>query len=151
VSGPRQADVVRRALDLDVDGTNPFATVQATWNLLEPSVGPALADAHAAGWGVLVKEAFANGRLASSSAGAPQALSDVASAHGATVDQVALAVVLAQPWADVVLSGAVTAQQLRANVEAIDLRLSDAEMGQLRAMAEVPDAYWSHRSSLAWR
>ena len=40
VSGPRQADVVRHALELGVDGVNPFSTVQATWNVLEPSVGP---------------------------------------------------------------------------------------------------------------
>ena len=40
VSGPRQGDVVRHALDLGVDGVNPFSTVQATWNVLEPSVGP---------------------------------------------------------------------------------------------------------------
>ena len=47
-----------------VGGVNPFQSVQATWNLLERSAGPALADAHAAGWGVIVKEALANGRLA---------------------------------------------------------------------------------------
>ena len=40
-----------------------FDAVQATWNLLEPSAGPALAEAHAAGVGVIVKEALANGRL----------------------------------------------------------------------------------------
>ena len=62
VSGPRQADVIRRALDVSVDGVNPLQTVQATWNLLEPSAGPALADAKAEGWGVIVKEALANDR-----------------------------------------------------------------------------------------
>ena len=65
VSGPRQAAVIRRALTVEADGVNPFQSVQATWNLLEPSAGPALAEAHAAGWGVIVKEALANGRLAS--------------------------------------------------------------------------------------
>ena len=64
VSGPRQAEVLRRALAVEIDGRQPFTTVQATWNVLEPSVGAALAEAHAAGWGVIVKEALANGRLA---------------------------------------------------------------------------------------
>ena len=41
-----------------------FGSVQATWNLLERSAGPVLADAHAAGWLVIVKEGMANGRLA---------------------------------------------------------------------------------------
>jgi aryl-alcohol dehydrogenase-like predicted oxidoreductase len=38
-----------------------FQTVQATWNLLERSAGAALAEAHAAGCGVIVKEAVPTG------------------------------------------------------------------------------------------
>ena len=45
---------------LEVGG---FDCVQATWNVLEPSAGPALAAAHDAGLGVIIKEAVANGRL----------------------------------------------------------------------------------------
>jgi aryl-alcohol dehydrogenase-like predicted oxidoreductase len=44
VTGPNQADVIRRALRVSVDGLNPFQVVQATWNLLEPSAAAALAD-----------------------------------------------------------------------------------------------------------
>ena len=62
VTGPHQADVIRRALSVSVDGVNPFQVVQATWNLLERSAAPALAEAHANGWGVIIKEALANGR-----------------------------------------------------------------------------------------
>src|SRR5436305_1641209 len=61
-SGPRQAETLRRALDVAVAGERLFDCVQATWNLLEPSAGPVLAEAHAAGVGVIVKEALANGR-----------------------------------------------------------------------------------------
>ncbi|MFZ2034767.1 MAG: aldo/keto reductase, partial [Candidatus Dormiibacterota bacterium] len=43
-TGPRQADTVRRALEVRVDGRQLFSSVQATWNLLEPSVGPALGE-----------------------------------------------------------------------------------------------------------
>ncbi|MCD0171796.1 aldo/keto reductase, partial [Deinococcus sp. 23YEL01] len=46
-SGPAQADTIRRALDVRVDGVNPLSAVQATWNLLDRSAGAALADAHA--------------------------------------------------------------------------------------------------------
>ena len=44
-SGPAQAATIRRALELTTAGKAPFACVQATWNLLEPSAGPALAEA----------------------------------------------------------------------------------------------------------
>ncbi len=63
VTGPKQGDAIRRALDVNARRGNLFQVVQATWNLLEPSAGPALADAKALGLGVIVKEAVANGRL----------------------------------------------------------------------------------------
>jgi aryl-alcohol dehydrogenase-like predicted oxidoreductase len=152
VSGPRQADVIRRALDLGADGVNPFSTVQATWNVLEPSVGPALADARARGWGVLVKEALANGRLTGRGDDRPtSALEDVASRRGVPVDQVALAAALGQPWADVVLSGAVTPAQLESNLAALELSLTEEDWDHLASVAEDPDAYWAERAALPWR
>ncbi len=52
---------------LAVDGVPLFSAVQSTWNVLEPSVGPALTEAKASGMMVLVKEALANGRLVTES------------------------------------------------------------------------------------
>jgi aryl-alcohol dehydrogenase-like predicted oxidoreductase len=131
VSGPRQAEVIRRAIAVRVDGTNPFQSLQATWNLLEPSAGPALAEAHDAGWGVIIKEALANGRLADR-------------------DQEAIAAALANPWVDVVLSGAVTEAQLRSNLGALALHLSPDELAELSKLAEPPERYWKERGQLAW-
>ncbi len=149
-SGPAQGDVVRRALEVDVDGVNPFTCVQATWNVLEPSAGLALSEAHAAGWGVLVKEVFANGRLARA-ADAPAALNEIAGAQEVAPGDVALSAALAQPWADVVLTGAVTEDQVSADVDALSLTLSDPELVRLSTLAEPADHYWSARSSLPWR
>jgi aryl-alcohol dehydrogenase-like predicted oxidoreductase len=150
-SGPAQADTVRRALEVTADGAAPFACVQATWNLLERSAGPALAEAPAAGWGVIVKEALANGRLSPHGAGpAIAVLGRVASRHGVGVDAVALAAVLANPWADVVLSGAVAAGQLQANLAALQVELDPVELEELANLAEPAEAYWSARSALAW-
>src|SRR5256885_507089 len=63
-SGPEQGEAIRSALAVTVDGAPLFRSVQVTWNLLEPSAGPALAEAHQAGCAVVVKEALGNGRLA---------------------------------------------------------------------------------------
>lgn len=151
VSGPRQADTIRRAFDATVDGINPFRCVQATWNLLEPSAGPALAEARRLGWGVIVKEGLANGRLASrASDGAPAILRDVADRVGVGVDAVALAAVLAQPWADVVLSGAVTEAQLAANARSLQVTLTDRDAAALATLAESAEHYWTRRSELPW-
>ena len=142
-SGPRQADAVERALELSAGGARLVTSVQATWNLLEPSAGPALAAAHATGCRVVVKEAVANGRLAGSEA--PPALAAVAERYGAGPDAVAIGAVLAQPWCDVVLSGAVTLQQLASNAAAVSFAPEE-----LAGLAEPAEDYWATRSRRAW-
>jgi aryl-alcohol dehydrogenase-like predicted oxidoreductase len=148
VTGPRQAETIRRALAIRCDGLALFQTVQATWNLLEPSAGAALAEARAAGCGVIVKEVLANGRLTTRHGGeAVGRLWGAAQEAGATVETIAVAAAVAQPWADVVLCGAVTADQLQAHLAALDLAVRGVVPPPV---AEPPDAYWGRRAALAW-
>jgi aryl-alcohol dehydrogenase-like predicted oxidoreductase len=139
VTGPRQAETIERAVEL-----GGFDTVQATWNLLERSAGPALEPAHASGMGVLVKEALANGRL--TDRGDVELVREQARRLGATMDSLALAAVLAQPWADVILSGAATVEQFDSNLGALELFYD----GALDDLAEDRDAYWARRAALPW-
>ncbi|MCP2163703.1 aldo/keto reductase [Goodfellowiella coeruleoviolacea] len=146
-SGPRQADAVRRALAVEVGGRRLFSAVQSTWNVLEPSVGPALREAHQDGVRVLVKEALANGRLA---VRPPRPVTEVAARHGVGPDAVALAAVLAQPWADTVLSGAASPAQLRANLVATRTSLTPDDLAELAELAQDAEAYWADRAALPW-
>jgi aryl-alcohol dehydrogenase-like predicted oxidoreductase len=149
VTGPRQADIVRRALDVRVDGVNPFDVVQATWNLLEPSATVALAEAKAEGCGVIIKEVLANGRLTSRHGGPElRSLRTYAAGLCTSVESVAIAAALAQPWADVVLSGAVTCEQLQEHVAAVVL---GAHSVPPVPIAEPSHLYWRRRATLAWR
>ncbi|MCZ2811236.1 aldo/keto reductase [Modestobacter sp. VKM Ac-2979] len=151
-SGPAQADAVRRGLELTVDGAPLFTSVQSTWNLLEPSAGPALAEASAAGARVVVKEGVANGRLTDRGTAPDSPLAAAARERGAGVDAVALAAALAQPWCDVVLSGAVTVAQLESNAAARTLDLTAADPTAAGwVQPEEPAEYWSARSRLSWR
>jgi aryl-alcohol dehydrogenase-like predicted oxidoreductase len=143
VTGPEQAATIERAL-----AVGGFDAVQATWNLHERSAGGALAAAHAAGLLVYVKEALANGRL--TARGGAGELDSLARERGAGADQIALAAALAQPWADVVLSGASTVAQLQSNLRARDVVWDDAAEARLSALAEEPAAYWAARSALPW-
>jgi aryl-alcohol dehydrogenase-like predicted oxidoreductase len=148
VSGPRQSEVIRRAFAIQIDGTRLFQVVQATWNLLDPSAGAALAEAKALGWGVIIKEALANGRLTGRADSVPDSLQHFAAGHSTTADVVAIAAAMSQPWADVVLSGAVTTQQLLSNVSALNLvgRIID-----LPSVAQTSAEYWTRRSTLSWQ
>jgi aryl-alcohol dehydrogenase-like predicted oxidoreductase len=155
LSGPRQAQVLERALAVEVDGERLFDAVQATWNPLEPSVAPALDLAHAAGLGVIVKEALANGRLTDrnddpSFAGRRRILADLAARFDASMESVALAAALARPWADVVLSGAATLTQLASNLRSLDVAWDAQAESEIALLAESPDIYWQTRAGLAW-
>ncbi|QRN97405.1 aldo/keto reductase [Archangium violaceum] len=151
LSGPRQAEVLRRALDIRIGGSPLFSCVQATWNLLERSAGPALAEAHAAGWGVIIKEAVANGRLTGRNEDPGlRPLREVAEGLGVGVDAVAIAAVLARPWVSVVLSGATTVEQLQDNLRALEVKLGDEAWEQLQSLVETPETYWAKRSALPW-
>ena len=147
-SGPAQADAVRAALAVTVDGEPLFRTVQSTYNALETSAAPALAEAHDAGLTVIVKEGMANGRLAAPNA--PEALKAVAEETSLGCDAVALALILRQPWAGVVLSGAATLGQLASNLHAAVVDLDDDQLTRLAALVEEPQAYWRTRAGLPW-
>ena len=143
VTGAAQAATIDRA----VEGGG-FDEVQATWNLHERSAGAALARAHDAGMQVYVKEALANGRL--TDRGAAPELVAAAAERGVTPDALALAAVLAQPWADVVLSGAATVAQLESNLAATGVAWDEALERRLAGLAEEPGPYWERRSALPW-
>jgi aryl-alcohol dehydrogenase-like predicted oxidoreductase len=147
-SGPDQAAAIRAALAVTVDGEPLFRTVQSTYNALETSAAPALAEAHDAGLTVIVKEGMANGRLAEPYA--PDALKAVAQEAELGCDAVALALILRQPWAGVVLSGAATVTQLASNLHAPVVDLDEDRLARLAALVEDPRAYWERRGQLPW-
>lgn len=147
-SGPEQAAAVRTALAVTVGGEPLFTSFESTWNVLETSAGPALAEAAAAGARVIVKEAVANGRLTPEGDDGPAGR--LAAELGVPVDQLATAAALGQPWAWRVLSGAVTPAQLTSNLAAATLEVPPGALEQLTTLAEPPTDYWSARSRRPW-
>jgi aryl-alcohol dehydrogenase-like predicted oxidoreductase len=98
--------------------------------------------------GVIVKEPLANGRL--TARGGVAELAEAASDAGSTPDALALAVVLAQPWADVVLSGAASVQELESNLAALTLQLDPHSVNRLGAIGQDSVSYWQMRAALPW-
>ncbi|HYZ28990.1 MAG TPA: aldo/keto reductase [Thermoleophilaceae bacterium] len=143
VSGTSQSESIDRARELGV-----FDAVQATWNLHERAAEDALAAAHEAGMAVLVKEAVANGRL--TPRGGNDRLEQVAAELGVPSDALALAAVLARPWADIVLSGAATSDVLDSNLRALEVDWSPELESRLAWLAEPSKRYWAERASLKW-
>ncbi|MGN6330624.1 MAG: aldo/keto reductase [Motilibacteraceae bacterium] len=150
-SGAQQADAVREALAVTVDGRPLFTSFQSTWNVLETSVAPALAEARSAGARVIVKEGMANGRLAPGAVGERESrFQQVAARLGVAPDALALACALAQPWATCVLSGAATPEQVRSNAAALEVEVPADVLEQLQGLAEPAEEYWAARSGRTW-
>jgi len=155
LSGPTSARALELARAARADGEPVFDVVQATFNCLDPSLAAPLAGAHDAGLGVIVKEALANGRLTAvndrpEDAGLMSALGETAGRLACGIDQLALAFVLAEPFVDVVLSGAATTAQLASHLGARSLTLDPEMHAALAALAEPPARYWQTRGTLRW-
>jgi aryl-alcohol dehydrogenase-like predicted oxidoreductase len=155
LSGTRQAETLARALTIERGGRRLFDSVQATWNLLEPGAGDALAEASALGASIIVKEVLANGQLTSRDEAswypdARRVLAREAERLRASVDALAIGAALAQPWADRVLSGAVTVEQLASNLSAQRLDIPTDVLERLRGIAIPASEYWKRRATSVW-
>ena len=153
-SGAKQSETIEQALRIEYAGKKLFDTVQSSYNMLEPSASKSLKLAKSEGLGVIIKEALANGRLttrnhAPAFADKLKSLKQQAMRLGTTVDALAIAYVLQQPWVDTVLSGAATVEQLESNMMALDVEIDDIALNALN-IAEVPELYWSIRSNMIW-
>lgn len=197
VSGPNQDELIREALKINVvdeEGEEEktqqqtatpqkislFDSVQCTYNILEQRPAQALMEARAAGMDVIIKEGLANGRALRH----PTLLEVSRTMMGdsddddcCSPDQVALAAILAQPFRPRVLSGAVTAEQLRSNLGAlcfsdaseenengksailsggVEERLTSSVKGKemLQQVMEgcrmESEKYWNDRTELKW-
>ena len=67
-----------------------------------------------------------------------------------SVDALALAAVLAQPFAQVVLSGATTVRQLRMNLGALEVPWDEEADRRLAMLQTTRSRYWRRRGGLGW-
>jgi aryl-alcohol dehydrogenase-like predicted oxidoreductase len=155
LSGSRQADTLERSLEIKSSGEQLFQSVQVTWNILERSTTEAIENAVKAGYGIIVKEALANGRLTDRNT-TPEfqdklkVITEIADEHQVGIDAIAIAYILHQPWISVVLSGAAQKSHLDSNLKALGIELHPGEIEKLNQLAEPPEEYWQTRSELEW-
>lgn len=150
VSSPKQDQVLRHAMEIEVDGKKLFDSVQCTYNVLEQRPGPALLDAHDAGMDIIIKEGLANGRTLRN-----DSIAKYAKKLNCNSDSLALGCILAQPFQPRVLSGAVTPEQLESNLKAREVsKTLKADPALLKAIMKdcvmESESYWRDRSALAW-
>ena len=155
LSGIYQEETLRKAITIKRDGLSLFTAVQATWNVLNQSTTEILNEASDSGMKIIIKESLANGRLTSRNRAAnfadkKELLDKLADSKQSSIDAIAIAFALKQPWADVVLSGAANVDQLKANMSARNILFASNENKLLQEIQEDPNKYWETRNQLVW-
>ena len=156
VSGTNQKAVIRQACEIRHDNGLLFDSVQATWNLLERAAEDSLREAHRIGIAVIIKETLANGRLTDQNdhpdfSDQLEILTNEAKRLSSTVDALAISAVLAQPWVDIVLSGAARETHVKSNLKAYEIPWDEQAEETLKKLREDSSKYWQKRSQMKWK
>ncbi|MDJ0645109.1 MAG: aldo/keto reductase [Flavobacteriaceae bacterium] len=154
-TGVNQTEVIKKALDVEVDGNQLFDSFQCTYNMLDQSISKVLKDLKNQQKVLLVKEALANGRLLPNSKlkqyqSQYKELNFLATKYNVGVDAIALQYCHAKLNVDWVLSGATNSAHLRQNLKTLEVELNEEELANLDTFKIDPKDYWNERKQLQW-
>jgi aryl-alcohol dehydrogenase-like predicted oxidoreductase len=153
-TGANQLEVLRLAMDVQVENQSLFDSFQVTYNVFDQSIAELVgADFNKK---IIVKEALANGRVFpnvqrfSHYKDHYELLIELGEKYNVGVDAIALRFCMDSIKSEIVLSGASTKNQLIENLKVYNFRLSDDEIERLRTLQVSNEHYWSERKALEW-
>ncbi|MGK0363080.1 MAG: aryl-alcohol dehydrogenase-like predicted oxidoreductase [Saprospiraceae bacterium] len=154
-TGANQAEVLRKALDVKVNGEDLFNLFQVTYNIFDQSLASIATEISKQNKRLVIKEALANGRIFpnekySHYVTAYQQLKQLADKHNVGIDAIALRFCVDSIPIYKVLSGAANAQHLTDNIKVADFKLEEEDITALKALAINPTLYWNERKQLGW-
>ncbi|SDR66753.1 Predicted oxidoreductase [Polaribacter sp. KT25b] len=154
-TGTNQVEVIKKGLNVLVDGEPLFNVFQVTYNFLDQSLLEILDELNLQNKSIVIKEALANGRIFSNKkyphyAKMYATLKELAKQHNVGVDAISLKYCEQTVSNATVLSGASSISQLKENLKLNSFMLSSEEIETLNSFKISPDAYWAERKQLAW-
>lgn len=154
-TGANQVDVIKSALNVEVNGEPLFDVYQVTYNMLDQSLKAVFSLLAKNNKSIVIKEALANGRVFRNK-NYPnhdemyQVLERLASQYHVGVDAICLQYAAQTIPGSVVLSGASDSAQLQENLKLNTFILSDLELEELSSFKADPSQYWEERKELQW-
>ena len=154
-TGSNQLEVLKKAIDVSVEGEPLFDGFQITYNILDQSLESIANTLEKQNKKIIIKEAVANGRIFRNSnyshyTALYDALETLAAKYQVGVDAIALKFCQQNIKNSLVLSGASTVAQLKQNLQAAKITLSEEEINLLKSFKTDPNYYWQERKELAW-
>ncbi|WP_341220488.1 aldo/keto reductase [Polaribacter atrinae] len=154
-TGTNQVEVIKKALNVLVDGAPVFDLFQVTYNFLDQSLIEVSAELVRQNKSIVIKEALANGRVFKNE-NYPNytkmyaTLESLSKKHNVGVDAISLKYCAQTIPESNVLSGASFTKQLKQNLEMNSFTLSADDIETLNSLKVSPDAYWTERKKLQW-
>ena len=154
-TGFNQVEVLKKGLNVQVEGKQLFDAFQCTYNILDQSVGELNTVLKNENKTLIVKEALANGRLFPNNKfthykSLYRELDVLALKYNVGFDAIALQYCLSSLQPEIVLSGASNVQHLQQNLKAKTFALTEAEIDRLSSFRIGTMQYWNERNNLAW-
>tara|TARA_B110000483_G_scaffold69404_1_gene86656 strand:+ start:1621 stop:2574 length:954 start_codon:yes stop_codon:yes gene_type:complete len=154
-TGENQVDVLKKALDIQINGKQLFNVFQVTFNILDQSILEVLDILKQDNNRIVIKEALANGRLFPHYACVDfsdlyQLLESLALKYNTGIDAIALQFCHQALKPFMVLSGASHTSDLVENLKTNNLKLSSYEIESLKSHAIPTNHYWNQRKQMNW-
>ena len=154
-TGENQVAVIKKALDVEVEGVSLFDVFQVTYNVFDQSLATISDQLKKQNKRLVIKEAMANGRVFPNEkyihyAAAYKKLNELAEKYGVGIDAIALRFCMDSIPVFKVLSGAANEQHLSGNLRVSQFELEENEIGILKKLRITPAKYWNERKQLGW-
>ena len=154
-TGDNQVEVIKKALDVSIDGKQLFDAFQVTYNVLDQSLEAISNTLFKQNKKVIIKEALANGRLFRNSSYRHynklyNTLELLAKEYNVGVDVIALKFCQENIQESIVLSGASNVEHLESNLNINRITLSEEVINELKGFRIDATRYWQERKQLVW-
>ncbi|MEZ4795539.1 MAG: aldo/keto reductase [Flavobacteriaceae bacterium] len=154
-TGDNQVEVLKKAMEITIEGEKLFQSVQCTFNILEQSISEVKGELNNFEGSLFIKEALANGRLIPNEKyfqykNLYDFMKQLAEKHQVGEDAIALRYIMEIFPKAIVLSGANNSEHLTSNLEANNINLSASEIKQLNVFGIQNTEYWNQRKQLQW-
>jgi aryl-alcohol dehydrogenase-like predicted oxidoreductase len=154
-TGVNQVEVIKKALDVSVEGKSLFDAFQVTYNVLDQNLNTISKELIQQNKKIIIKEALANGRLFRNEKYAHYnklytALDTLAKKYNAKVDSILLNFCEQTIPESIVLSGASNIVHLTSNMNMNDFKLSVDDLEKIAAFKIDATTYWQERKQLNW-
>lgn len=154
-TGENQVEVIKKAMNMLVDGKQIFDIFQVTYNFLDQSLLEVSKDLIRQNKSIVIKEALANGRVFRNQHYKHYdkmytILEDLSKKYTVGIDAITLKYCTQTIPKSIVLSGASNVTQLKENLKMTSFYLATDEIKLLDSFKVNSEFYWAERKKLQW-